>query len=309
MSNIVNRPKFSLQISSEGYQNLIKNTLGDKKLAQNFVADISTLVGNNPKLQQCEIGSVVSGGLTAYALHLPMNPSLGYCYLVPYKNRAQLQIGWKGLVQLAIRTEKYKGIGTNPVRESEYLGVDKRTREPLIEFKSDIDLNEKIVGYMAYFDMTNGFSKTWFMTTEEIKAHARRYSKTYNSNSGVWHDDFSGMAQKTVLKQLLSKYGLLSAEMQKAIQYDQAVIKENGEAEYIDNPNDDTIASEEEKISIDDAKRLFELAKNRGGANKVKEIMKEFGYGEDTPSNEIKVSDYNEICKAIAESPEIIKGE
>jgi len=303
---VTNKPKFSLQISSVGYQNLIKNTLGDKKLAQQFVADISTVVGNNDRLQQCDAASIVSGGLTAYTLHLPMSPTLGYCYLIPYGNKAQFQIGWKGLLQLAIRTEKYTAIGTNAVRESEYLGVDKRTREPLIEFKNAVDLDEKIVGYMAYFDMCNGFTKTWYMSTEEIEAHAKKYSKSYVSGKGtnVWRDDFDGMAQKTVLKQLLSKYGLLSPEMQKAIQYDQAVVDENGNPEYVDTP------SEEEKevktISDDDAKQLFELAKEHGGVNKVKQVMLEFGYKDDTPSNEIKEEDYNAICEKIT-SDEVIE--
>jgi len=299
--NVAKQPKFSVAISSQGFQNLIKNTLGDSKLAQKFVADVSTLVGNNPKLQDCDAGSIVSGALTAYSLHLPMSPTLGYCYLVPYGKRAQFQIGWKGLVQLAIRTREYKDIGSNPVRESEFKGVDKRTREPIIEFKREVDLNEKIVGYMAYFDMTNGFSKTWYMSTEEIQEHATRFSKTYKSDYGIWHDDFGGMAEKTVLKRLLSKFGLLSTEMQKAIQYDQSAVNENGEPEYLDNPNQ---IEEVKTISDDDAKYLFELAKDNGGAEKVKEVMTKFGYENGTPSNEIKEEDYPKICEELSKKGE-----
>lgn len=239
MSNITtqNKPKFSVAIKSEAYQNLINNTLGDKEVARRFVADISSVVSNNFQLASCDAGSILAAGLTAQTLKLPLAQTLGYAYIVPYQEKAQLQIGYKGYVQLAMRTGQYQRIGTREVHEGEYKGQDK-FGDDLFEFDHTHDGN-KIVGYYAYFVLNNGFEKSLYWTKENVEKHARKYSRSYASTkqTNLWRDSFDEMALKTVLKQLLSKWGPVSIEMEKAIIYDQAVMNSDGSYVYEDNPS------------------------------------------------------------------------
>lgn len=232
------QPKFSVALRSDAFQKLINDTLGDKELARQFVADISTVVSGNYKLQSCDAGSILSAGLVAQSLKLPLTQSLGYAYVVPYGTKAQFQIGYKGLIQLAIRTGQYKTIGARPVHEGEYVGQDKYG-EDTFKFDHKYDL-EKVVGYYAYFELMNGFSKSIYWTVEQCEAHGSRYSEAHKGkNRGGeydrWSSAFDDMALKTVLKQLLSKWGIMSVEMQKAVTYDQAVINQDGTPDYVDN--------------------------------------------------------------------------
>lgn len=232
--------KFSVAVRTDAYQKLINETLGDKELARQFVADISTVVSGNYKLQSCEAGSILSAGLVAQSLKLPLTQSLGFAYVIPYGDKAQFQIGYKGLIQLAQRSGQFKSIGARPVHEGEYVGQDKHG-EDIFKFDHKFDL-EPIVGYYAYFELLNGFEKSVYWTKEQCEAHAKRYSKSYGNGSDTdnWTKMFDQMALKTVLKQLLSKYAPLSTEMINAVKYDQAVIKEDGTAEYVDNEEDET---------------------------------------------------------------------
>jgi recombination protein RecT len=233
MANITNtQPKFSVAISSPGYQKLINDTLGDKEVARRFVAEISTVVSQNAQLQKCEAASILSAGLTAQTLNLPLAPTLGFSYVVPYGDKAQFQIGWKGLVQLAQRSGQFERLGVRPVHEGEYLGQDE-FGDDLFKFSHEFD-NNKIVGYYAYFKLLNGFKKTLYWTVEQCERHGKKYSKSFNN---LWKSSFDAMAEKTVLKLLLNRYAPLSIEMQKAIQADQAVINEDGSYSYVDNPN------------------------------------------------------------------------
>lgn len=227
--------KFSVAIRSDAYKNLINQTLGDKEVARNFIANITTAVSNNPMLQNCDAGSIISAGLMAESLKLSLSNSLGYCYLIPYGNKAQFQLGWKGFLQLAQRSGQYKKIGVREVHKGEYLGQDE-FGEDEFKFSHDFD-NEEVVGYFAYFELLNGFKKTLYWTKEQCEKHGRRYSKAY---SKLWTTDFDTMAQKTVLKQLISKWGVMSIELQKAVQSDQAVIKEDGSFDYVDNPENES---------------------------------------------------------------------
>lgn len=236
------QPRFSVAIKSDAYSRLINDTLGDPKVARNFVANISTVVGNDPALQTATPSSIVSAGLMAESLQLSLSKMLGYAYLVPYDTKngrqAQFQIGYKGYIQLAIRTGQYQRIGTNVIRDGEYKGRDKITGEPIFEFDDTEQLDKKVIGYHAYFTMTNGFTKTLYWSKEQMEKHATRYSKAYknkSSSSNLWRDDFDGMALKTMLRQLLSKWGLMSVELQKAYDSDMAIMDTDGSKTYVDN--------------------------------------------------------------------------
>lgn len=229
--------KFSVAIRSDAYKNLINDTLGDPAVARKFVAEISTVVGNNYSLQECDPRTIVSAGLLAQSLNLPLAPTLGFCYIIPYSGKATFQVGWKGLVQLAIRTKSYEKLGVNVVHDGEYMGRDE-FGEPNIKYKEECSYNP-IVGYHAYFKLTNGFVKNIYWTKEMCEEHAKRYSAEYRSKgSGKWKEMFDEMAMKTVLKQLISKWGIMSTELMTVVEADQAVVKENGEYDYIDNEAD-----------------------------------------------------------------------
>lgn len=237
-----NQPKFSIAIKSDAYQKLINDTLGDKNKSLRFIADISTVVSSNRQLQNCDAGSILSSGLVAQSLNLPLSPTLGFAYVVPYGNNAQFQVGWKGLVQLAIRTREYETIGVRPVHQGENQGYDEFGDE-IIKFSHEFD-SAPIVGYFAYFKLTNGFKKTLYWTKEQCEAHAFRYSKSHSGDNrggefDNWSNMFDEMSMKTVLKQLLSKYGIMSVDFQKAIQADQASINADGSFDYVDSTTAD----------------------------------------------------------------------
>lgn len=237
-------PKFSVAIQNDAYQKLINDTLGDSKIARRFIANISSVVANNTGLQKCDTGSLVVGALQAESLNLPLNQSLGFAYLVPYGGSAQFQVGYKGFIQLAIRTGQYQDIDAFEIREGEYLGRDSSTGKPTFKFIEDDDeaLEKPIVGYMATFTLTNGFTKQLYWSKEKAEKHAKRFSKSYGTGKATdnWTNQFDTMALKTVIKQLLSKYGILSAELQTAIETDQATFNERAEKVYVDNPNEET---------------------------------------------------------------------
>lgn len=227
--------KFSVAIRTDAYQNLINSTLGDKEVARKFVADISSVVSNNYKLSLCEAGSIISAGLTAQSLNLPLSQTLGFAYIIPFGTKAQFQIGKNGLVQLALRTGQYEKLGVRPVHEGELLGLDEFGEE-VFKFSHDFD-NNQVLGYMAYLKLVNGFSKKIYWTKEQCEKHGRKYSKSYGTgkDTDLWKNEFDDMAQKTVLKQLISKWGIMSTELQMAIQRDQAVISQDGTLHYVDN--------------------------------------------------------------------------
>ena len=221
----------------------MQEMLGNK--AASFMTSILNTVSTNETLKKCEPRSIITASLIAATLDMPIDPNLGFAYIIPYfakgEYKAQFQIGYKGLIQLAIRSGQYKTIHATPVYEGQIKKINPFKGE--IEFNEDWQPQEgqKIVGYLAYFKLINGFEKYHYMTMEEIRKHAERYSKSYSNKEGVWTNNFNEMALKTVLKLLLKKYGLLSVEMQTVLKADQAVVemKEDGnvEYEYIDNPD------------------------------------------------------------------------
>lgn len=276
------KPKFSVVIQSDTYKNIINNTLGDPKVAQQFIADITSVVSINPALQECDPATILGAGFQAQTLKLPLNPSLGYAYVVPYGGKAQFQVGYKGLVQLAIRSGQYLDIDVFTIKEGEYKGRDKITGKPKFEFIEDDEVAEtkKVIGYMATFTLLNGFSKQLYWSKEKATKHAKQYSKSFGTGraTDLWTNQFDLMAQKTVLKQLLNKYGLLSVELQRAIELDQAVVDDKGNKEYVDNTdfvetqeNHDTGEIKvEPSESVKKAKETLEQRKNaNNGYNTV----------------------------------------
>lgn len=234
-TQIQTQNSFSQLVRSENVQQRFTEILKDRAGA--FTANLAVIVNNSDMLKKCEPLSIVSSAIIAASLDLPIDPNLGFSAIVPYyekstnTTKAQFQIMYKGFVQLAIRSGQYKTINTCEVYEGEISQVNKLTGE--IQFTGQ-KVSDKIIGYVAYFSLTNGFEKSLYMTVQEVETHAKRYSQMYKKGFGVWKDDFDSMAKKTVLKLLLSKYGILSIEMQKAVTFDQATI-ENEQPRYIDN--------------------------------------------------------------------------
>ena len=260
---------FNIQqlLNSEGIKRRFGELLDNSSAS--FISSILTIVRSNSKLQDCSPNSILAAAGIAAALKLPINPSLGFAYIVPYKGHATFQMGWRGYVQLAMRTSQYRTLNSGAVREGQIKEIDFVTGEIVRGEK----ISDKIVGYVAYMELLNGFNKTFYMSVEELEEHAKKYSQSYaydlksGRRTSVWTTNFDAMAKKTVLKLLLNKFGIISIDQQgldliKAIQADQAVITEEG-FRYIDNehgeekivPFDDVIYTsdnEEENISEND---------------------------------------------------------
>lgn len=223
-------------IKDENVGKRINELLKDR--APQFTTTLMAALNSNKALNNCEPQSVVAAALTAASMDLPINQNLGFAYLIPYKNKdgdvCQFQMGYKGFIQLAQRSGYYKTINATEVREGEIAKIDRLSGEIEFEWIEDEKEREKakIIGYVAYLKLLNGFEKSLYWSVEKCKAHATRFSKSFKFGGGLWKDDFESMAIKTVLKQLISKYGPLNTQLQEAIVKDQTI---NGE--YIDNPD------------------------------------------------------------------------
>ena len=235
MSNI---KQISTFVNKDSIKNKFTEVLG--KNAGSFLSSALTVLSQNDKLSMSTEESVYTAMLTAATLNLPLNPSLGFAYLVPFNNRkkgvqeCQFQIGYKGLIQLAMRSGQFKTISAAPIFEGQLISSNPLTG---FEFDFSVESNGNPIGYAAYFSLTNGFEKTLYIDKKTIDKHGKKYSQTYKSGFGLWKDDFEAMALKTVLKLLLGKYAPMSIEMQRAVISDQAVIKdvETMDVDYIDN--------------------------------------------------------------------------
>lgn len=297
MANEITRttPKFSVAIQSDMYKKLINNTLGDPDKAKRFISSISSAVATNPNLQKCDAGTILSGALLGESLNLSPSPQLGHYYLVPYTQKekkdkqgniiepekitAQFQLGWHGYYQLAIRSGQYKDLDVIEIREGEYLGRDKETGKQKFEFIEDEEerLSKPVIGYLGYFELLNGYRKQIYMSKEEMEKHADTYSKAFNLEdynklkagqipekdlwkySSYWYKDFDGMAFKTILRRLISKYGVMSIEMQEAYTKDMTVMKENGDYNYVDNPFEENNTIEESSIEEEKEEKVHSL--------------------------------------------------
>lgn len=229
-------------LNTESVRKRFEEVLGER--SQQFTTSILSLYNSDTNLQKCEPMSIISSAMVAASLDLPVNKSLGYAWIIPYGNKAQFQLGYKGYIQLALRTGQYKHINVIEIYEGELQKWDRLTEELIIDYEKR--KSDNVVGYAAYFELINGFKKTVYWTKEEVERHRQRFSK---SDFG-WKNDWDAMAKKTVLKNMLSKWGILSIELQKAFIQD----NENDEAEQsepIQLDEENVIDYEENQLAQD----------------------------------------------------------
>jgi recombination protein RecT len=215
-----------------------------------FMASVLTLANSNKLLGECDPIKLYNCCLMAAALKLPFNQNLGQAYIVPFKGEPQLQIGWKGFIQLAQRSGQFKRINCSDVREGEIVKRDRLTGEIEFDWLDDAEREKKpVIGYVAYFELLNGYQQTLYMSKAEVEAHAKKYSQTYKQGFGVWKDNFDAMARKTLIKRILNQFAPLSVDMAKAMEYDQA--DANGRypdnADHVEIVNAEIGSSEEER--------------------------------------------------------------
>lgn len=232
-----NLPALKNALNAPSVKTKFEEMLG--KRSSQFMTSITSVVTNNALLQKADVNSIIMGSAVAASMDLPLNPNLGYAALVPFNSKdgcfAQLQIMVKGWTELFLRSGQCQSIICETVYEGQLVKKNKFTGEYV--FDEDAKKSNKIIGFMAYFKLTNGFEKYDYMTVEEVKAHAQRFSQTFRKGSGIWKDHFEAMAQKTVLKRLLTKYAPKSIEMQQMAIFDQSVIK--GSVDKIDEATPD----------------------------------------------------------------------
>lgn len=237
-----NKPTFSQFMSSPVVVSKVNNIVGGKD-GQRFITAIVSAVSNNPALSDCSQSSILSAAFLGESLKLSPSPQLGQYYMVPFNTKngkvAQFQLGYKGYIQLAIRSGQYKKLNVLAIKEGELIRYDPLNEEIEVRLIDDelVRENAKTIGYYAMFEYTNGFRKTMYWSKEKMEAHALKYSKGYQAKKGYtfWEKDFDGMAYKTMLRQLISKWGIMSIDMQMAMDGDMAVINEDGTKDYVDN--------------------------------------------------------------------------
>lgn len=250
---------FSVAVNTPSMQKLIANALHDPARCARFTASIVSAVSVNQALQNCDRNTVISGALLGESLNLSPSPQLGQYYLVPFNNKkkgiqdAQFVLGYKGYVQLALRSGQYKSINVEIVKQGEYKGRDPMTGDPRFQFLEDDDEWERlpVIGYMASFEYLNGFRKVLYWSKEKMMNHADRYSAAFSRKayenliagnipqgdmwkySSFWYKDFDSMAKKTMLRQLISKWGIMSTDMQSAYESDSRVIDETESGQLV----------------------------------------------------------------------------
>lgn len=246
---------FSAFLSTDAMKKKINEMVGGEK-GQQFITAIISAVSTNPQLAECDHSTILSAALVGQALNLSPSPQLGQYYMVPFNDNkrgckvAQFQIGYKGYIQLAIRSGYYKKLNVLAIKEGELVKYDALNEDIEVKLIENEEEREKAptIGYYAMFEYLNGFRKTLYWTKKHMEAHAEKYSMGYKAHKGYtfWEKDFDGMAYKTMLRQLISKWGIMSVDMQKAMESDMAEIKEDGTYEYVDNEFEVTEPIQEE---------------------------------------------------------------
>ena len=224
---------FAAVLKSPAVQTSLIGTLGDAMKAKTFTAALISAVNTNRQLMSCEPMSIISAALLGESLQLSPSPQLGHYYMVPFNDsksgttKATFQLGWKGYYQLALRSGQYKHLDAVAVKEGELIGYNPITDEINLEPIGDPLAREKAktIGYYAHFELNNGFTKAMYWPKEKMEAHALTYSQGYKAKRGYtfWEKDFDSMALKTMYRQLISKYGIMSIEMQKAFVNDMTI--------------------------------------------------------------------------------------
>ena len=246
-------------LAQEAIKQNVESVVGIKD-SQRFISSVVSAVQTNPQLSDCTNASILSAALLGHSLNLPQSPQIGMFYMVPFKNKkkvkdangkettvevneATFQLSYRGMLQLAMRSGQYKLMNVTDIREGELVSYN--PIEDVYEFKVETDIAKReklpIIGYYSFFEMVNGFRKGIYWSKEQVDAHAKRYSASYRNgwSSSLWKTDFDAMAKKTMLRQLISKWGIMSVDMERAYEGDQAVIREDGTPDYIDNIPDE----------------------------------------------------------------------
>lgn len=280
-------------LTNDTVKNQINKVVGGKN-GTRFVSSIVSAVQTTPALQECTNNSILNAALLGEALGLSPSPQLGQFYMVPFKNNkknckeAQFQLGYKGYIQLAIRSGYYKKLNVLPIKEGELIRYDPLNEELEVDLIEDDILREEAetIGYYAMFEYENGFRKTLYWSKKKMQAHADKYSSAYSLKiagdiaqgkipekdmwkySSFWYKDFDAMAMKTMLRQLISKWGIMSIDMQNAFDKDMAVIHEDGTAEYVDNSENSTedVVADQELNEVESAVPDAEPARNKSAA-------------------------------------------
>lgn len=269
--------------SNDQVKQKFQELLGKKSAA--FLTSVLQAVASNDLLQKVDPMSIYHAATVAATLDLPINNNLGFAYIIPYKDKASFQIGYKGFIQLALRSGQFNRISTSEVYEGQVKECN-----PLTGFVFDFNTrtSDKIIGYAAYFRLINGFEASHYMTVDQVVAHAKRFSQTFKKGYGLWVDDRDSMAKKTVLKLLLSKYAPLSIEMQKAVIADQGVINDEDatDVSYVDNtPETVDKVLERAELLLREAQSLDEL----------QQVWDQFGEDIKAQLNEVMEAKYQEL--------------
>lgn len=267
-------------LTSDAVKSQINKVIGGSN-GDRFVSSIISAVQANASLKECTSPSIVSAALLGYSLKLSPSPQLGQYYLVPFYNRkkgvseAQFNLGYKGYIQLALRSGQYKKLNVLAIKEGElinYNPLDEEIEVKLIDDEEERE-NAKTIGYYAMFEYLNGFKKTMYWSKAKMESHALKYSQGYKAKKGYtfWEKDFDSMAYKTMLRQLISKWGIMSIDMQSALDSDMGVIKEDGTVDYVDNVTEesveDNVVADTTTEEVKEDKKAAAKTENNNGDN------------------------------------------
>ena len=263
-------------LTKDAVKDQINKVVGGKD-GQRFISAIISATNTNPALQECTNQSILSGALLGESLKLSPSPQLGHYYLVPFNNGnngkvAQFQLGYKGYIQLAIRSGQYKKLNVMAIKEGELEYFDPLNEDIKINLQvADWDKREQseTIGYYAFFELTNGFRKALYWSKAQMEVHAMKYSPGYRAKKGYtfWEKDFDGMAYKTMLRQLISKWGIMSIELQNAFEGDMAIINEDGSKNYVETEDDNIIKAEYIEASIVEEQPQVTIEKTEDSVN------------------------------------------
>lgn len=256
---------FTAYLTADAVKEQINKVVGSKN-GTRFISSIVSAVNNNKELQTCSNSSILSAALLGESLNLSPSPQLGQYYLVPFNNKdgkvAQFQLGYKGYLQLAIRSGQYKKINVLSIKEGELVRYDPLNEEIEVNLIEDEEEREKAptIGYYAMFEYVNGFKKSMYWSKAKMEAHAIKYSAGYAADKRkgnqytFWSKDFDGMAYKTMLRQLISKWGIMSIDLVTAIDADMAIVNEDGSKSYVEVEEEMNNYTENEPEKIIDSK-------------------------------------------------------
>lgn len=258
LANRQRKTGLTAYLTNDAVKAQINNVVGGKN-GKRFISSVISSVQANPQLQECTNPSILSAALLGESLNLSPSPQLGQYYMVPFNNskkgckEAQFQLGYKGYIQLAIRSGQYKKLNVLAIKEGELIRFDPLNEEIEVKLIDDEEEREEAqtIGYYAMFEYTNGFKKAMYWSKKKMEAHALKYSKGYAAKKGYtfWEKDFDGMAYKTMLRQLISKWGIMSIDMMSAMDSDMAVIHEDGTKDYVETVDlgeEENVVSEQE---------------------------------------------------------------